>query len=84
MTASPMALAGPTVTAPSTPIRWERGMRLLVTPGVRVLHLDRSIITTIARGGRGLYLGGTPARAHVALERVGLVVVDTEDITPIR
>ena len=77
MTALRMARMSP------TPVQWERGMRLRVAPGVRLLHVDDSIITTSALGAQGLYLGGTPHGAHVALERVGLVVIDTGDITPI-
>lgn len=82
MTASPMALTG-SIKAGATPVRWERGMRLRVMSGVRVLHLDRSIVTTGTRGAKGLYLSGTPAGAQVALEQIGLVVIDTGDITPI-
>jgi hypothetical protein len=82
MRAATMALVS-TITASPPAILWERGMRLRVTPGVAVVHLDRSMVTTSARGAQGLYLGGTSAQAHVALERVGLVVVATRDITPI-
>ena len=58
-------------------------MRLRVGAGVRLLHVGGSIVMTTAVGARGLYLSGTPVGAHVALERVGLVVIDTGDITPI-
>jgi hypothetical protein len=57
-------------------------MRLMVTPGVSMRRVDHSIVTTSARGAQGLYLGGTLAQAHVALERVGLVIVDSRHITP--
>ncbi len=67
----------------STSVRWERGMRLQVAPGVPVLHIDRLTVVTSSLDARGLYLSGTPAGAYVALERVGIVVVDTGDITPI-
>jgi hypothetical protein len=77
MTALPMAPLSP------TSVQWERGMRLRVAPGVRLVHLDDSIVTISALGAQGLYLSGTAVGAHVALERVGLVVIDTGDITPI-
>ena len=79
MTASPTALTGVTE---SRPVRWERGMRVMVTPGVSLLDLAGSIVATSARGAQGLYLGGTLAQAHVVLERVGQVVVDRRHITP--
>jgi hypothetical protein len=77
MTASPMATMGP------TPVQWERGMRLRVAPGARFEHLDHSTVRTSADGVQGLYLSGTAVGAHVALEQIGLVVIDTGDITPI-
>jgi hypothetical protein len=57
-------------------------MRITVTPGVCLLDRAGSIIATSALGARGLYLGGTLALAHVALERVGLVIVDSRHIVP--
>ena len=54
----------------------------MVTPGVRLLDRAGSIVATSAVGARGLYLGGTLALAHVALERVGLVIVDSRHIMP--
>jgi hypothetical protein len=77
MTALPMAAVGP------TPVQWKRGMRLRVAPGVRLLHVGDSIVTISALGAQGLYISASPVGAHVALERVGLVVIDTGDITPI-
>ena len=57
-------------------------MRIMVTPGVSLLDLAGSFVATSARGAQGLYLGGSLAQAHVALERVGLVIVDSRHITP--
>jgi hypothetical protein len=72
----PMALMS------STPVQWERGMRRRVAPGVRLL-LGGAIVATGALGAQGIYLSETPVGANVALEQMGLVVIDAGDITPI-
>ena len=57
-------------------------MRLVVTPGVYLLDRAGSIVATSTRDAQGLYLGGNVAQAHIVIERVGLVVVDSRHIMP--